>query len=180
MPSQHRPRRLAAALVLAAGLALSGCSAAEDTSAEDAALQAREQADALRAELSAFVLPGGEQSLEPSALSGVDAGAGYHAETLFTGRGADGEALIGEAESTLEAAGLTRVTDLPDGSQVPADPGALSTGYWAGGDWVVGAQAGVRLGDDAAQSGDLVLQYVFLAADGGGSGAEASDASAEG
>lgn len=175
MPSQYRPRRLAAALALTVGLALTGCSAAEDGSAAgEAAAQAQEQADALRAELSAFVLPGGEEALEPSALSGVDEGAGYHAETLFAGRSADGEALIGEAAAALEAAGLGRVTALPDGSAVPSDAGPLATGYWGGGDWIVGAQAGVRLEEDSAQSGDLVLQYVFL------SSAAAEPASAAG
>lgn len=163
MPSQYRSRRLAAALVLTAGLALTGCSAGDDGSAaEEAAAQAQAQADALRAELTAFVLPGGEEALEPSALSGVDEGAGYHAETLFAGRSADGETLIGEAAAALEATGLALVTTLPDGSQVPTDPGPLATGYWGGGDWIVGAQAGVRLEEDGAQSGDLVLQYVFL------------------
>jgi len=163
MPSQYRSRRLAAALVLTLGLALTGCSAGDDGSAaEEAAAQAQAQADALRAELTAFVLPGGEEALEPSALSGVDEGAGYHAETLFAGRSADGETLIGEAAAALEATGLAPVTALPDGSQVPAEPGPLATGYWGGGDWVVGAQAGVRLEEDGAQSDDLVLQYVFL------------------
>jgi hypothetical protein len=67
------------------------------------------------------------------------------------------------------------VTVLPDGSQVPADPGPLTTGYWGGGEWIVGAQAGVRLEEDGAPSGDLVLQYVFL----DGDGAEPASAAGE-
>ncbi len=165
MPSPfHRRRAVMTALLLAASVALAGCTAQDDGSAdEDAARQAQEQADALRAELTAFVLPGGEQALEPSALAGVEEGAGFHAETLFGGRAGDGETIVGEAVAALEAAGLAPVTQLPDGSQVPEAPGALSTGYWGGGDWVVGAQAGVRLEEDGSQSGDLLLQYVFLA-----------------
>ncbi len=166
MPSTSHPRRAAlAALVLSASVALVGCSAQDDGDAGDAAAQqAQEQADALRSELTAFVLPGGEEALEPSALAGVEEGAGFHAETLFAGRAGDGATVVGEAAAALEAAGLRPVTQLPDGSQVPSDPGALSTGYWGGGAWVVGAQAGVRLEEDGAQSGDLLLQYVFLAA----------------
>ncbi|GMA27556.1 hypothetical protein [Arenivirga flava] len=165
MPSTTRTRRaVLPALLLAASAAIAGCTA-QDAAAPggDAAQQAQERADALRAELTAFMLPGGEQSLEPSALAGAGDGSGFHAESLFGGRAGEGETIVGEAAAALRDAGLTAVTQLPDGSQVPSAPGALSTGYWTDGDWVVGAQAGIRLDENGAQSGDVLLQYLFLA-----------------